>query len=65
MSLHFMQDPITKRWSAYLPDEPGRPRIEADTPKELEQFWSDVLSGVIHREQAEKRKAQRACRVAV
>ena len=43
-------DPCTNRWSIWLPDEPGKPRIEADSPDLLEQFFSDVEAGIMHRE---------------
>lgn len=49
-------DPITNRWYVCLPDEPGRPRIEADTPEQLEAFLNDVQMGMFHRE----RKAEAA-----
>lgn len=43
-------DPITERWYVCLPDEAGRPRIEADTPELLEQFLNDVQMRIFHRD---------------
>ena len=42
MSFSIDQDPITGRWSISLPDEPGRPKIEADTPEMLEEFLNSI-----------------------
>ena len=46
-------DPCTKRWVCCLPDEVGKPRIEADTSELLEQFMCDVQAGIFHREKKE------------
>ena len=42
-------DPCSERWFICLPEEPGKPRIEADDPHILEQFlnkyeWSQSSS---------------------
>ena len=39
-------DPCSKRWFICLPEEPGRPRIEADTPQQLEDFLDWVENGM-------------------
>ena len=49
MSFKIDFDPCSNRWICCLPDEEGRPRIEADTPELLEQFLCDVEAGIVHR----------------
>ena len=36
------QNIITGRWSIALPDEEGRPVIEADTPEALESLFTAI-----------------------
>lgn len=57
MSFKIDQDPVTKRWYAWLLDEPGKPRIETDDPKLLENFWNDICAGNIARVAREKHSA--------
>jgi hypothetical protein len=38
-------DPCSNRWFICLPDEPGRPRIEADSPEVLEHLLNNYCCG--------------------
>ena len=62
MSCKVDQDPVTGRWFIYLLDEPGRPRLEADNPKVLEDLWNDISSGNVYRATREKRSTAASAR---